>query len=557
MRNRYLRLLALVLALAMLLCGCKNPLEDLIRQGEMIYDAIMAETQIAQREMDGKTEREPLSQMVYTRPDMQVLEEVLQESCQIAREENDLETVIDAVYDYYDVYDRFYTDLALADIHYSCDLTDTYWQEEYDFCLEQLAVADAGLEELYYALAESPIRQELESEYFGEGYFESYDGESIWDEEFLAFLEQEAQLESKYQQMIADSTGEEVYSDEYLDANGAALTQVLIDLVLVRQQIGQKAGYDNYPDYAYDYLHYRDYTAEQAKAYVKEIPNYLGDLYAAVNQSWVWSLGYDYCAEEDTFQYVKTAAKNMGGQINRIFSMMERDDLYHIDYSPNKMDGAFEVYLWSYTCPFIFLSPYLDQTDKLSFAHEFGHFLNDRICNGSYVGTDISEVQSQGFEYMSLLYGENTQDLEGYKLADSLCIYVEQAAYSLFEQQLYEMDAEELTVENVMALYESVGLEFGFDSWNWDSRDFVLISHFYTEPMYIISYVVSNDMAFQIYQMEKESAGAGLEVYESCLESQESYLLWFAEDYGLENPFAEGRLEQVRATLEAGLADYL
>ena len=61
----------------------------------------------------------------------------------------------------------------------------------------------------------------------------------------------------------------------------------------------------------------------------------------------------------------------------------------------------------------------------------------------------------------------------------------------------------------------------------------------------------------QIYQMEKESRGAGLEVYEACLESQDSYLLWFAENYGLESPFAPGRLEQVRATLEEGLADYL
>ena len=40
------------------------------------------------------------------------------------------------------------------------------------------------------------------------------------------------------------------------------------------------------------------------------------------------------------------------------------------------------------------------------------------------------------------------------------------------------------------------------------SRDFVVIGHFYTDPMYIISYVVSNDAAFQLYQMELEELTA-------------------------------------------------
>ena len=128
MKERYLRFLALVLALVMLLCGCTNPLEAFIQQAEMIYDTIVAFDQVVQREDAWQNTNEPLSQMVYTRPDMQMLEQVLQESCQIAREETDLETVMDAVYDYYDIYDRFDTDLALADIHYCCDVTDIYWQ---------------------------------------------------------------------------------------------------------------------------------------------------------------------------------------------------------------------------------------------------------------------------------------------------------------------------------------------------------------------------------------------------------------------------------------------
>ena len=49
---------------------------------------------------------------------------------------------------------------------------------------------DAGLQELYRALAQSPAREELE-EYFGEGFFDSYENEeTLWDESFTALLEE-------------------------------------------------------------------------------------------------------------------------------------------------------------------------------------------------------------------------------------------------------------------------------------------------------------------------------------------------------------------------------
>ena len=540
MKTRNVRIWSLVLAVVLMLVGYTDRVDYLLRQGHGVFASIAPAPQ-------------PLSQMEYSRPDMAQHEQILLESCRIAREETDIDKVLEGIVEYYDVYDRFYTDLALADLHYSCDLTDTYWQKEYEFCMEQSAEVDAGLEELYYALAESPIRAELEAEYFGEGYFDSYEGESIYDAQLLALLEQEAQLKGQYQQMLSG----DIYAEGFLEENWEAMAGVLVELVQVRRQIAKETGYESYPDCAYDFYHARDYSAREAESYVQEIAATLTDSYRKICRSSVWELGYSYCPEEETYAYVQKAARKMGGQIGKTFRFLDQESLCHISYGPNKAVGAYEVYLWSYTSPFIFVSPYLDQSDKLTFSHEFGHFLNDYACGGSYVGTDVSEVHSQAFEYLCLLYGENTADLEKYKLADSLCTYVEQAAYALFEQRLYELEEEALTPEGIRALYEEVGLEFGFDSRNWDSREFVTINHFYTEPMYIISYVVSNDVAFQIYQKEKVSEGAGLEVYETCLGSEDSYLLWFADNYGLDSPFAPGRLEQVKITLEEGLADYL
>ena len=68
--------------------------------------------------------------------------------------------------------------------------------------------------------------------------------------------------------------------------------------------------------------------------------------------------------------------------------------------------------------------------------------------------------------------------------------------------------------------------------------------------MYIISYVVSNDAALQLYQMELEEKGSGLACLEANLDTQEYYFLSFLRSADLESPFARGRVESVRRTLE-------
>ena len=163
-------------------------------------------------------------------------------------------------------------------------------------------------------------------------------------------------------------------------------------------------------------------------------------------------------------------------------------------------------------------------------------------------GIDVAEIFSQGMEYLSLCYGPGGENLLKRKMADSLCVYVEQAAYADFEQQLY--DLVDPTVEDVEALYDRVCREYGFDSWGFDSRSYVDVTHFYTNPMYIISYVVSNDVALQIYQMELAEEGAGHALLQESLFSQESWILAFADTYGLESPLAQGRVEAVKKTLE-------
>jgi oligoendopeptidase F len=258
-------------------------------------------------------------------------------------------------------------------------------------------------------------------------------------------------------------------------------------------------------------------------------------------------------SELQTFSYVQNMAHNMGGIMKEAFDAMADSNLYDISYGENKFDSSFVVYLYTYGAPYVFVNPTLTEHDKLTFTHEFGHFCNHYASYGSGAGVDVSEVFSQGLEYLSLCYTENTGNLEKIRMATCLTTYVEQAAYASFERQVYNLSGEQLTVENIQALYQTVGTSYGFDSWAWDSRDYVCINHFFTSPMYVISYVVSNDAALQLYQMEKAEKGTGLACYTDNLTTMEAYFLAFLESAGLKSPFDPGRLEEVRKTLEVVL----
>ena len=488
--------------------------------------------------------------MAYTRPDVTGLETKYQAVLTAVGNGEDAGAVMEKVFSFYEDYHTYYTNYALANIYYCKDLTDAYWEAEYNYCLETATQVDATLDQMLYALADCDIKDALEAEeYFGEGFFDDFEGESIWDETFTALAEQEAKLESRYYELTEQSMNMDTYSDKFFTTVGKQMGELFVELVQVRQQMAQYAGYEDYPSFAYEYYYRRDYTPDQAQEYLDAVAQKLTPLYRKMDTTKYWQIAGKRSTEADTYRYVENCAKAMGGTIQEAFSLMETAGLYDISYGANKYNVSFEVYLSNYGEPYVFMDPNGTLNDQLTFTHEFGHFCNDYASWGTQVGIDVAEFFSQGLEYLSLCY-VGTEDLTVMKMMDCLNLYVEQSAFASFELQVYALQGDELTTENVHALYKQVGTAYGFDSWGWDSRDFVRIPHFFTSPMYIVSYVVSNDAALQLYQLEKETAGAGLAKYEENLDTLEWKFLGFVESAGLTSPFAEGRIETVRKTLE-------
>ena len=534
MKKRVTGVLALVLALCLLLGGCALDFGGYFRQvGQLLVGSNQTHFQ----------------DMVYTRPNLQDLQTTIDRCCEKLQSAKNLDAVVTIIYEAYAPLDAFSTAYALSNIYYCKDLTSSYWAGEYAFCSENAVIVEAALDQFYRALAQCRFREELEGDnYFGAGFFDNYQGEGVYDEVFTKFLTQEAALESQYYALWNAAGNLDMYSQVFLDNYGLQMEQLYVQLIALRQEMAAYLGYNSYPEFAYDFYYGRDYTCQQTTSYLADIRAELVPLYRQmVGVSGDLQVGYS--TESQTLAYVEEMARSMGGTIWQAYQRMAECGLYDISYSPNKYNASFEVYIRGYRSPYLFMNPTLTEYDKLSMAHEFGHFCCDYVTGGSGAGVDVGEIFSQGMEYLSLCHTTDGARLEQMKMFTCLSILVEQAAYASFEQQVYGLQGDALTVENVRALHQQVGEAYGFDTWGFDARSYVYVTHFYTNPMYVISYVVSNDVALQMYQMEKAQAGAGVTALTNAFYSADTGIVAFTGRYGLESPFAAGRIQRIKQTL--------
>ena len=320
MNRKFLRLIALILTLCLLLTGCGLPKD--LQKALAAYGIIPHYKTIN-----------------YDRPDMDALETSLQTCLELAETADSVDTLMEEVYNFYDLYNDFYTNYTLSDLHYSADLTDETWKEEYDFCTQASPTAEAALEELLYALGQCSLRDALESEdYFGAGYFDDYQGEPTIDKKLLALMEEESLLESRYYEL------DQQYADANYELNDALyqeMARLLIDLVTVRQKIAAQMGYRDYPAMAYELYYERNYAPHRAEAYLEQLAQALYESYVQLADSTVWEETSEYCSERVSLRYLQQTVEAMGGTPEEAFRLMKAKGLYDIEYSPNKFDSSF------------------------------------------------------------------------------------------------------------------------------------------------------------------------------------------------------------------------
>ena len=526
----------------------------------------------------------PFEEMDYSRPDMERLYADFDELIEQAASA-DADALLDLFYNVYDQYINFYTMDTLANIHHSLDTTNAYYNEEYDYCEGESPKVEEKLESMYKAFAASPVRNELEVRFFGEGFFETYDDYEVYtNETYLGLAQQEESVLAEYRALIAEPTIEyngteqsvwdlmetDNYSEyiailkAYYEKYNPLVGEKYLELVRIRKQMAEALDYDSYADYCYDLTYGRDYTPEQGKTFVDAIETYLVPVQEDLGSSYALArIQHKNGISEDKVKaMVKNAAENIGGSVADAYHFMEAYNLFDITQAAEKTDSSFQTYIYNYEAPFVFVNSEGSSRDYTTFAHEFGHFTDSYYTYRAEEDLETAETFSQAMEFLALTYTDKLtrqekQDFIQLQLMDVIQTFTSQAAFARFEEQVYELPEEELTVERVNEIFLQSCKDFGLYDFGFDfyySQYWIDVVHFFEVPYYVISYCVSAENALQVYELEDAESGAGVDAYFRLLDREGGAgVQQVMEDAEMSNPFRAESLSETAAFIREKL----
>lgn len=593
MKRKITVLLALLLATTVLLQGCyipvavfSDPSEPTAAHSPFSWHDFASnldptdptDASPAPPVTDGGVERdEPLiaptsfRSIAYVRPDTNALCEGFGKVQAMVEEGSGAQDVIDAFDAVYEDYIRYDTMSTVAYIRYTLDLNDPYYDEENQWCEEQSPVVQQAMEKCYIAMADSPIRSELEQLEFGEGFFDYYDENEVYsNDRVVELMQQESDLQTQYMSLQSDMTitwkGEERLVEDllgsdslsypdllqvyrlYYDKYAPQAAEIYIKLIGIRKQIAAELDYASYADFAYSFYFERDYTPEQVRGYTADVAKELSPYYYTAVYN-----NYDKSMDMDAvMNLLKKTSYAFGGEFAEAYDFMEQYELFDVTDSTSKMPGSYMTYLSAYEAPYMYVSPTGKIDDFLTASHEFGHFVDGFVnCNGTS-SIDCNEIFSQGLEYLSLsradLKSSERSALTAAKVSDAIMTFLTQACYAEFELRVFALDEKDLTLEKINEVFLECNEEFGMGMTGLEdviAPGWIDIQHFFIAPFYVISYCISNDAALQIYQAELKN-GTGLETYRTLMSlSSGNTILALLEEAGLDSPFKKGRMAEL------------
>ena len=573
------RLFALILVICLLLTGCGSAevLQQLMHQGRGTFARIVWDIQ-------NYDPIRPFSQMPYESPDARKLNDAFGQARTLAERGEDVDALIAALDKAFIAYNRFYTLDTIAMIRSDSDQTDEYYRDEYTRCEIMSAQVEQWYDQMLRACAASDLRPELEKcGYFAPGDLDYYEQEEEYDDALVALYQRESELLSDYRAILADDEveidGEKMSLDEYLARESLSeeeyqsaylawlervngeIAGIYAELIGIRLDIAARLGYDSYEQYCYD-MFGRDYTPEEANAWLEEIRQVLGPYREELLARGEYDrICYPDLSERQLMDWLREVMEELGEPAAEAFDFMEEYELCSVSADLKKAATSYTVYLYSYDTPYLFVDAYGDVEDLLTTGHEFGHFLAAYSQGIWDAPLDLDETWSQGMELLVLekLYGKMSQynELLRIKLLGAVDDYTSQAAYCAFEQAVYQLPEEERTAErfNELSLacmrdYGQVDGDEAVASMWWTQ-----VEHIFEFPFYIVSYCTSADAAMQLYELALEDPDAAWEAYNILLDAWDLPYADALEEAGLESPMVPGHAKRVKETVEAKLPD--
>lgn len=433
-------------------------------------------------------------------------------------------------------------------------LDETLTEEQKEFYRDYERMTD---EELALSIEETA----LTNEYWAASsvaYTAEYEGEEWTDNDaYYAYLAGEMDYDTY-----------NAISLEVAKKTNAALGDIYLRMVDVRQQIARLAGYDNYMEYAYAEIYDRDYTLEEIRPFHAAVKEYIVPLYNALYDLYLddyYSGAFDALGDtsgDAALDMMEPYIARMSSELLESFTYMRRHGLYDNHVSDTKSGAGFTTMLYEYGAPFYFDTPYADYSALPTAIHEFGHYNHfywqPTGWEDGSKGHDLAEVHSQGLEvmfshwYSELLGEEAGAAVLNYQLLNMLWGLFDGARFDELQQFVYT--TENVTLQQINQEWRKLQEEYGEvspDDPRTEMYGWYYVHHTFDSPCYYISYAVSAAGALSFWLEAQEG---------DYFEALDHYLAFTALDAtpsfqesfeiaGLKNPITPEYLEDLSEAL--------
>lgn len=510
------------------------------------------------------------------------------------------------------------TQATIASIRHSIDTRDEFYEAEEDFWnAAGPELSECGLKWTETLLA-SPFRKEFAEE-FGDIMFVNAEIEKkSFSPEIVAENKEENDLVTKYEKLLATIKipfeGKEYTMSQFtpfktdpdddkrllawkaegkaLKDNQEEMDKLYDSLVLLRDKMGRKLGYEGYTELGYYRMKRNCYDKDDVKAFRDAVIKYLVPVVERLYKDQAKRLGKEYPMSyaDNALEFRSGNPKPQGTpdeillegkkfydalspETSEFYNTMLDCNLMDVLSTEGKRSGGYCTNISDERVPFIFANFNGTQHDVEVVTHEAGHafayYMNrDRVPSStSWPSMEACEVHSMSMEFFGWnnvdgFFGSDAKKFRYSHLAGALKFIPYGSLVDAFQHYVYEnpgatpkeRHAEWKRLQGIYMPWVKLDGDIPFygDGEAWQRQH-----HIYSYPFYYIDYCLAQIVALQFWALREKDPKDAWEKYMAYTKQGGSKtFVDLLKSAGLESPFGEECMKTVCAAANKWLDEY-
>jgi len=516
--------------------------------------------------------------LTYARPDFDELNKKINNIRMMVTDGTDSDTILSAYESLEEDMKHISTAYAIASLYSAIDVNDEYYKDEAEYLTEKSSEAQVLCTKMEIDIYESEHCDVVFYDWTEADFEYLRIAEKLYDEEYVELNTQLEEITNEYweemtntkveykdkeysqaelEELDIDDTTYYALLNKYYEELNQEVGELYLEMIGIEKRIAQKAGYDSFAAFSYDFDYCRDYSPEDSQTFWAAVKQYavpmMQELYNGLSYEEYNGLMLAMNSRNQLSKrksYIETYVAEVSPYMKEAYDYLVEYELSVLTDSETSQAGAYTTFIPDYDVPFIFLHEDGSYSDILTFVHEFGHFYANYM--GGYdaattTSLDVSEICSQANELLFLPYFSQYYKTDAYngivkyQMINALYSMITGCLYDEFQQYVYANDVN--TVEELNQAYLEISTSYGMGSgYYYVDTEYVWVDvmHNFECPMYYISYATSIVPALQIMDISQTDREEAIRVYNNVVTSDPNMTFTeVLEENGLHSPFEE------------------